>query len=309
MPPIKLPQDWEHVRTYRLDTTRDDERDWVVLYRFDLASEAEHDLVPIGGAVYQPTENDADPIRYDLLPRNDEYLCECECIATMDNVLSGLPGSELVVSDFCNKKLTRVSVFHWESAASGYVPTGHFSGSRIEIGQDELTVYQRVPHRAQLAFRQVYRPRDNKTYYPPGDLGDPVMAARYEYTFYDSEPKDVTQSPYPEKVILAFYSHYGDRKRMSKYITQQAWKEVEQCQSGQCGCLAPPDEIAHVWITDLQSGEYTSSDRASFDLTIMCERADSLLGQVLEPEMSIRWNLVQEDGRWKLELPEPTSVE
>ncbi len=311
-PPVELPEGWEHVATYRLDTNRDNSQEWVVLYRFDLPAGSEHSGGPIGGTVYQmDASNHSKLVPYDLRPRDGDYLCECECIAAMENVLTGLPGPELIVRDRCNGEITRLSIFYWDPNEAAYLSKGHFSGSRIEIELNNVTVNQRLPHRAQLALRQVYQSRDNETYYQPGNLGILVMPGKYELAFYRPEPEDVMRSPYPEKVVLAFYNHYTDPERAAGYFTARGWGQLEQCATGRCGCTAAPDEVAHVRVTHLQSGENAHSgdnlnpNQASFDFRVICE----LQNGAQEDETSVRWHLIRQDGRWKLDGAELTPIE
>ncbi|MBL7064530.1 MAG: tetratricopeptide repeat protein [Anaerolineae bacterium] len=304
---VELPESWEHVSTYRLDTNRDGNQEWIVLYRFDLPAETEQDGGPIGGVVYQLDDRDPPvPIPYDLRPQGGDYLCECECSAAMEDVLSGLQGPELVVRNRCDDEMTRLSIFYWEPNEDEYLPKGHFRGSRIEVELDNVTVDQRLPHRAQLALRQVYHPYDNETYYQLSDQGILVMPERYELAFYQAEPEDVMRSPYPEKVVLTFYNHYND-EQISEYFTEKGWEQLEQCTAGLCGCTSARSEITHVRVTYLQLGEETYSedkdlnpDRASVDFNVICERRNG----APESETSVRWYLVWQDNRWKMDNAE-----
>ena len=313
LPPVALPENWEHARTYRLDANRDSNQEWVVLYRFDLPSETEHDGSPIGGVVYQLDDSSPFvPIPYELRPQGGNYLCECECTAAMENVLFGLPGPELVVRDRCGGEIVRSSIFYWESNKEEYLPKGHFSGSRVEVELNSVTVDQRLPHRAQLALRQIYRPRDDETYYEPFERGILVMPEKYELVFYQAQPEDVKRSPYPEKVVLAFYNHYSDDEQAAEYFTETGWEQLEQCAAGRCGCTSARSEIARVWVTDLQPGEYTHSEgkspgpnRTVFDFNVICEHQNG----TLEDETFVRWYLVRQGDRWRLDDAEVTYAE
>ncbi len=306
LPPVKLPENWEHVSTYRLDTNRDGNQEWVVLYRFDLPAETAHGGSPIAGVVYQTDGSSPSvPIRYELRPQDDDYLCECECIAAVEDVLSGLPGSELVVRDRCDGEINRLSIFYWKPNEEKYLPKGHFSGSRIKVELDSVTVEQRLLHRAQLALRLIYHPDDNETYYGPFDQGVLVMPEKHELVCYQAEPKDAMRSPYPEKVMLAFYNHYTDAKQASEYFTEKGWEQLEQCTAGRCGCTSARSEITHVRVTDLRPGEDTSSDQATFDLNVICEHRNG----APDDETTIRWYLVRQDDRWKLDNAEVIPAE
>jgi len=222
----------------------------------------------------------------------------------MEDVLSGLPGPELVVRDRCGGEIVRLSIFYWESNDKEYLPKGHFSGSRVEVKLNSVTVDQCLPHRAQLALRQVYRPRDDETYYEPFEQGILVMPEKYELVFYQAQPEDVRRSPYPEKVVLAFYHHYADDQQAAEYFTKEGWEQLEQCAAGRCGCASARSEIVHVRVTDLQPREYSYSkgqspgpDWAVFDFNVLCEHQDG----TLEGETFVRWHLVRQDDHWRLD--------
>ncbi|MCP4541265.1 MAG: tetratricopeptide repeat protein [Chloroflexi bacterium] len=295
--PVMLPDNWEHVQTYRLDANHDGDREWVVLYRFDLRIGTEESSGPIGGVVYQPDHRSSSAFTlYKLRPRNGDYLCECECTAAMEDVLSGLPGTELVVRDRCNGEITRLSIFSWEPIEGEYLPKGHFSGSQIQVETNKVTASQRLPHRAQLALQQVYQSNDSKTYYQPGDLGILVMSGEYAITFYKDEPKEPMRSPYPEKVVLAFYNHYTELRKASGYFTRDGWRGLTECTTGLCGCASPHSAISYVRVTDLHSDEDITADEITVDSHIICERQDG----TSDDETFVRWYLVQQDGRWRL---------
>jgi hypothetical protein len=147
-----------------------------------------------------------------------------------------------------------------------------------------------------LALKQVYQSYDTKTYYQRGDLGILVMSGEYELVFYKAEPKDPMRSPYPEKVVLAFYNHYTNGRRVSGYFTGEGWSELEGCTTGRCGCNPAPSEIAYVRVTDLHSDDDINSDRVTVDSHVICEHQDG----TSERESFVRWYLVQQNGRWKL---------
>jgi hypothetical protein len=288
---------------YELDTNHSGDQEWVVLYRFDLPAETEGERGPIGGLVY-PQKDDGSPSTTPLQLRtpHDEYLCECECLASMENALSMLPFEELVVRDTCNERTTRAFIFHWEPNTGQHESKGHFIGDHVQVALNTVTVTQRVQHLSQLALELVYVPRNGGTYYQPDGRGV-VDPEKHELIFYGPEPEHVTLSPYPEKVVLAFYKHYTEGERVAELFTQRGWEQVEQCTTGQCGCLAGSEDVTHVRVTHLKPQEDTEPDQAVFAANIICELGD---GQ-LENETTVRWYLVRQDGQWKLDRAEPRS--
>jgi hypothetical protein len=296
-----LPDGWQYLSTYRIDTNDDGKREWVILYYFDLL-ERKTSGSPIGAVIYQPDdESPADIVAHELRPPDGDYLCECNCQFTMENVLSGLEGDELVVRDRCNEETTRLTIFNWDSDRKEYVSPGHFLGGRVEISGDQVTIKERLPSRAQLMKVKTYYPDDNRTYYRQDDQCTLLECRKEELAFCHGEPEDVLCSPYPEKVVLAFYKHYNDDEKAPEYFVESVRVYLGQCDAGGCGCIAPRHEITHVRVTRLQPETYNEAqdpepDRATVDAWIICERRDG--GS--EGEKYIRWHLVREDDRWQL---------
>jgi hypothetical protein len=220
----------------------------------------------------------------------------------MQQALSTLPFEELVVRDTCNERTTRVFIFHWEPNTGQYESRGHFIGDRVQVARNTVTVTQRVPHMDQLALELVYVPRNGGTYYQPNDRGV-VAPEKHELIFYGPEPEHATLSPYPEKVVLAFYKHYMDGERVAELFTPTGWEQVERCTTGQCGCLAEPRDVTHVRVTNLKLQEGVEPDQAVFATDIICELGDGRL----ENETALRWHLVRQDGQWRLDRAEPRS--
>jgi hypothetical protein len=302
-----LPEDWQHVITYRMDANGDGDDEWIVLYRFDLLNEGGKSSSPIAAIVYR-TDDSRPPnvISHELRAQDGDYLCECTCTLSIENVLSGLEDDELVVRDFCSEKITRVTIFHWDKKEEKYVPRGHFCGHHVTVNWNQVTVEQPWPGRAQLIVQEIYHPCDDNTTYRRDFQGTPEICAKKELVFSQGEPEDVMRSPYPEKVVLAFYNHFADEKA-STYFTEEGWARVGQCSANQCGCISARGEIAHVRVIEL-TPEYESyspnkdlgPDQATVVVTVACEHRNG----ASEAERSMRWHLIREDDRWQLERPE-----
>jgi len=319
-----MPDEWQYVDTYPLDTNRDGKLEWVVLYRFDLSDEDALCNSPIAGVVYQPNERKPPCIiPYELYPQGDPdryYLCEHECSVVMEDVLSGLTGLELLVRDQRDDQMVRLSIFYWKQDKEEYQARGHFFGNRIIVALDTVTVDQRLPGRAQLVMQCTYLPRENKnkTYYEEGGQGILVQPDRCELIFCQGEPQDVALSPYPEKIVLAFYNHYTDGDEgVSKYFTATGWEQLGHCAANRCGCTAARGEIEDVWVTRLQPLSETSSitpshqcedcgpDRAVVHSAVICKHRRG----AEDAETIVLWHLVREGDPWKLDHAEIMAVE
>jgi hypothetical protein len=296
-----LPDGWDHHSTYRIDTNGDGKREWVFLYYFDLL-ERKTSGSPIGAVIYQPAgESPADIIAHELRPPDGDYLCECGCRFNMENVLSGLEGDELVVRDRCDEEATRLTIFHWDSERKEYISPGHFLGDHVEISQDQVRIEERLPDRAQLVRVRTYYPDHYRTYYRQDEPCSLLECRKEELDFCYGEPEDVLCSLYPEKVVLAFYKHYNEDEKAPEYFAESVRAYLGQCDAGGCGCIAPRQEIAHVRVTYLKPEDATATDpnQAFVGVRVVCEHRDG----AEEGERPIRWRLVREDDRWRLERP------
>lgn len=300
-----LPDHWQHVSTDCFDTNNDGDQEWVVLYRFDQAVGTEANSGPVRAIVYQ--SDDIQPpnfLAYELLTPDSDYLCECKCTPTMEDVLSGLEGSELVIRDTCNKKTTALTIFHWDLAGNRYWPAGHFHGHQVEVALDEVRREERdLSSRAQLATCATYYPRDNWTYYQYDDQNVLVTPTKQELVFCSGEPEDVTLSPYPEKIVLAFYNHYTDTAKASGYFAEGAWEGLGQCDASLCGCAGPRSEITHVRVTGLQleweainKDRSLGPDQATVGATVVCEHP----GGMSDGETPVQWYLIRMGDRWQI---------
>ena len=295
---IPLPDQWRYIGTYSLDTNGDGADERMILYSFDqpVAGAKQHGN-PIAAFVYQP--DDKKPPNFfvhHLRAPGDDYLCECECTPKMEDVLSGLGGHELVIHDKCDGERVRLTIFQWSQTQWAYLPLGHFHSHRIEVMTDTVTVEERQESRAQLAMRQVYYAAGGQTYLLD-DQRTLAPPAKYEFVFSHEEPEDVTLSPYPEKIVLAFYQHYTDTANVSTYFADEAWDGLNQCDTGQCGCTTPRIGVAHVWVTSLEYFEDpTDPNHTTVEVTVVCEYSDG----TPENGAFIRWRLVRAADRWQI---------
>lgn len=307
-----LPPEWEYIASHRLETcqSENDIEEWLVLFRFDTPNSA------IRGIVYQIDKTHPPAIHpYMLDPPDRNYLCECQCTPTLENVLPN-PGKddeapELIVRDRCGSvspPTTRLTIFCWNEGIEEYEPLGQFWGNRIEVDYNEVAVTRLIPHhRAQLAMRYIYRPVGSNpaTYYiQTGEDYLPVSEQETEFVFYE-RPEGVLTSPYPEKVVLAFYMDYTQNDIL-KYLREDRWRD-SICADGGCGCNAPRNRIRRVGVTYLHCASERSAGRqpcggergpeeAAVDVEIICERKN---GQ-REQAKSLRWQLICEDNQWKM---------
>jgi hypothetical protein len=297
-----LPKVWHHADTYRIDVNGNGKNAWIVLYRFDLLNEGGESAGPITAVFYQPDDERPPNLLADPLhPRDRDYLCECKCTPALENVLSGWNGDELVFYDQCGDQISRLTIFHWDENDAKYVATGHFCGTCIEVTLDEVTVREPLQDRAQLSECKTYRAWDNKTYYQSS--GTPVPSKKAEIVFSKGEPDAVLDSPYPEKIVLAFYQNYDKDEEAPTYFAEKVRDYLGQCDTGECGCIAPRHEIDHVMVTELHPAPYSDKDpnpkQTTVGAWIECKRRSG----ESEGKKYVKWLLVRENNRWQLNQP------
>jgi len=298
-----LPDEWQYINTYRLDTNGDGNYEWVVLYRFDQLNEQGGSNSPITAVIYQLDGHRPPSIQaYSLQPPDRDYLCECVCTPNMENVLSALDGPELVFRDQCGDQIYRLTIFYWDKDKTTYIPRGHFCGTCIDVTVDQVSVRERKEDRIQLSECKTYHAFQNATYYRPDDNGALVEHVQKEIVFSKEEPEDIEYSPYPEKIVLAFYHHYNDDEEASRYFAAKARDHLGQCDAGDCGCFAKRHEIERVRVLELKADpkDTLHPDQAIVRALINCKPWNGRP----EGERWIQWRLIWEDERWQLERPE-----
>jgi hypothetical protein len=229
------------VSVERADTDADGFEEWIVFYMFDKRAATS----PILGAVYDNDRGNPPVIfPYHLTAPDRNYLSEQQVFGpslTVQELAADLTRTdrnpdgenvpELIVQGANELTIFR---YRWNSdpwdfprdAPSRYEAIGFFRGNggvRINLdqgspGYGRVTVIDRNGYeRSQLAIRSIYELRvdpqtNNETYLdllvPLGGVGAPRVAAPVVSTvdFNPTPPDNVINTPYPEKVVLAFYA-------------------------------------------------------------------------------------------------------
>jgi len=307
------PKTWQEVDPREVTV----DREWIVFYRDGDPSEN-----PIDAVMYRlsleecPTSSDETPsfVAYDLRSPYDGHMCECKCDAGRDELFSTYGGSELVIQDECEKKLTRLLGYRWVTETLKYELVTYFDGDRISWEPDRVTVDDYTLGGADLSFRCTYSPLEDVPLFTEKD-----SYSKGECVFTDGLPDDVLTSPYPEMIVLALYSQiqYTDTTKIQGYFADGAWELVDQWE-GQCGCPAADSPITHVRVINMDITESrqvmrpvdqycppnraieTAENRAIVTTEAVCEYGDGS-----EEPISVTWLLTWEGGGWRLMTPTP----
>jgi len=221
---------------YNEDTDGDGQKEWLVFYQFDLTDGRS----PYAGVVYDADRGDPPIIYpYRLLPLDRDYLSEgyrgdggrvWYQLQDIDQPDEQVPGSnatpgvrELFVYGSRDGLTTDLTIFrHYANTEAHafpsdspprYRPIGTFRGDGgvvFDPVSRVVTVTHRVYERSQLAVESAYAYNVALgRYTSQGDdrrMPEPV-SKRVIFAF--GMPADILDSPYPEKLLLGFYTVLG----------------------------------------------------------------------------------------------------
>jgi hypothetical protein len=257
LPESKRPQDVQ-----LLDADGDGKNEWIVFYKFDLVEGTTgRRFSPIGGAVYNDDHGDPPVVfPYELLPPDQVYLGEQNCVAEVRDLIPTNQGAELLVNNYAEEGLVvDLGVFHWydhdrddlsknpSEERQGYECLGFFHGSGgITLAESEVIVKERSDERSQLSIQRVYDVRGGSYFQPGGKELWPPVEKSVEFTF--GVPEDVAQSPYPEKIVLAFYLALGQNDPLAKTYLSEASGLRNVVGSSNFGTAADGDKIQRVLV-------------------------------------------------------------
>jgi hypothetical protein len=324
LPETKRPQEVQ-----LLDADGDGQDEWIVFYKFDLVEDATgRKFSPIGAAVYNDDHGDLPVVfPYELYPPDQVYLGEQNAVAEARDLITTNEGLELLVSNFPEEGLVAdLSVFHWydqdkddlsknpAEGRQGYECLGSFHGSGgITLAGSRVIVKERTQERSQLSVKSVYDVRD-KSYFQPGgrELWPPVEKS-VEFTF--GVPEDVAQSPYPEKIVLAFYLALGQNNPLAQTYLSEASGLRNLVGSSNFGTAASGDKIQRVLVKRIIYTPNKEREERHEPVFITVSVA-SVTSEGEDPPRDVTWEVVWEippDGDmekpgWKLHrIIPPTS--
>jgi hypothetical protein len=360
-----FPETWNVVNVARLDTDGDQENEWVLLYIFDSPENVQ--FVPVRCAVYDLAHREPKlPIiyPYHLQAPGWTYVGEGagRTFVSLQDVITDIPVEEeadlaranevIVTSTDGDGLVNRISIYHWrdnvpnelrtrtdphevlviprETEASGewYQCLGMFEGTlKVDLGVDKVLVWDRVNDRSQLAKVSTYTPlKGSSSGYLNADheLIAPVSTC---LDFSHGIPGNVSQTPYPEKVIMAFQKSYaGGLEGALDFLTPEAqdkWRPQDHPWIQQDPCVKQirygPYDLARSEIRSYSAAEEQSvteaeKQRISADearstkqapaqkipITAQIETRIQYSSGQQTKQVELRWRLTQVDSAWKI---------
>jgi hypothetical protein len=252
------------------------------------------------------------------------------------------PQEVIVESRDVDGRITRAAIFQWRNTVPpgehrkridpqewlvipGHMPErnsqwyhciGVFDGTlRVEVGQNQVAVWERLNDRSQIARVNTYKLSGTAAHpNPPNGYLDP----NHQLIVPDSSclglgfglPPDVSQSPYPEKIVMAFHekflseeNSYGDgflTPSASKKRASDANWRLFAPQSRpllQAPCIKeirydPPAETSSK-ASSFGGAEGSEPPQITAQVTTVVEYQPGKPKQVV-------WLLVQEENTWKI---------
>ncbi|MBN1641839.1 MAG: hypothetical protein JXA09_11450 [Anaerolineae bacterium] len=199
-----------------------------------------------------------------------------------------------------------------------YQCIGFFEGTvQVEVEKDQVTVTDRLNDRSQLARINVYRPSAGADgyLYNAQRLVEPASSC---IGFAFALPEDVVQSPYPEKIVVAFHQAFrnavGDYG--AAYLTENAQTARGKKPAWDLFAKLRQPAVEDVCIKTLRYGSELEAEIRSFNTSLSAQVTGGqpppittqveTVAQYQIPGQGVQqrrvvWQLVQEGNEWKIE--------
>jgi hypothetical protein len=299
------------LRVERVDTDSDGKLEWLVFYRYDQVGQ--HG--PVAALVYDVASGASQlpaVYPYRLRMPDQTYLAQDVPKVSMVEVLpepGGVtPRKELML--FTEQEL---AFFRVNGNAVNlpvddpplYRCIGFFrSDGGVSFNSDnaQVTVTSRQGYeRSQLVTRYYYKPGPDGYFITGTTTLMPPFASAVD--FAEGVPSAILDTPYPEKIVLAFYKSLKPDARATilEYLTAQAANEFTQGRLNY-GSPFPLDQINFAVVKEI--GYYPTQEDSKAAVVTVKVTFQSTSGQN-SPLTEVRWNLVREQNRWKMAFPQP----
>ena len=338
-----LPSSWNIVNIERLDTDGDEEREWVILYTFDTPANVA--FAPVRCAIYHIARREPDlPIiyPYHLQAPSWTYLgegTERTQVRTQDVVtlidldprqVYASPEEVIVQSRDGDGHVTRAAIFQWRDNVQNkhvdphevvvqpnlsneqgqwYQCVGLFEGSlRVDIKKDRVAVWDRLNDRSQLARVNAYRPSGAAGGYllNSNQLVSPVSSC-IDFAF--GMPENLTESPYPEKIVIAFLKQFTQGPDFgSQYLTEQAEEARQGDPYGYWRSFAPDTALPSLCIKELgynpdteTRAQVEAQKQGVGELSTITDTRIALSDDRDSVELRAVWQMLKQDNVWKID--------
>nr|MBC7245386.1 hypothetical protein [Chloroflexota bacterium] len=300
----------------REDTDSDGQLEWVVFYRFDQVGGGGPVAALIYDIVVDPEVQLPIAYPYKLRTPDQNYLSQDIPNLSLAEIVreDGNVRKELVFSTETELVFFRVTRDPKGPPVDNpplYRCIGFFrsdGGVSFNPGNLQVTVTSRAGYeRSQLVTRREYKPGT----LPEADgyflANTTTLVAPFEsrVDFPEGIPATILDTPYPEKIVLAFYQTLGKsdaQPALADYLSPQAATELTQLKL-RYGSPLPPDQIQRAIVQELSY--YPTQEDSTTALVTAKVIFQPKTGQP-SPLIEVRWRLVRIGNRWKMDYAEPS---
>ncbi len=296
----------------RVDTDSDGALEWLVFYRFDQVG----DRGPVAAVIYDVVRNGPFPVIYPYRLRtpNEAYLALASPRAMMVDVLDEVNGPQRRELLLYTK--TDMAFYAVDAAAIGVAsddPSAYrcigFFRSDTEVGFDPETrlatvVSQAGYERSQLVTKHYYRPEADGFFITGTFTLVPPAASRIE--FPSGIPETILETPYPEKIVLAFYQTFGKtnpKPTIDQYLTAQAGDDMAH---GRLWYGLPSNlSLAQLRNVAVKELSYYPTQDSSTSTVVVVKVVFNAINGVQSPLTTVRWTLNRIGSQWKMHFSQP----
>ncbi len=296
----------------RVDTDGDSQMEWVVFYRFDQVE----NRGPVAALIYDVVRDPASQLPvvypYKLRMPDQSYLAQTQPKVSLEDIVpesAGAASKELVFATDLELAFFRVNAGIVNQPLDNpplYRCIGFFrSDGGVSFDPSiglTVTVTSRAGYeRSQLVTRYYYKPEADG-YFITGTT-TLVSAFSSAVDFPEGIPTAILDTPYPEKIVLAFYKTFGKsdaKPTILEYLTTQAANEFMQGRL-KYGSPFPLDLLRFAVVKELSY--YPTQDDSQATTVTVKVIFHSTSGQK-SSLTEVRWTLIRDQTRWKMDFPQ-----
>jgi hypothetical protein len=309
---IPLPLGKPVLAVQRADTDSDKKLEWVLYYRFDQVGTGG----PVAALIYDVVNDPATQLPivypYKLRTPDQDYLAEEVPVLTRYDVLresTGTPRNELVFATTHEVSIFRLTrdpdVFAADNSPL-YRCIGFFRSDEVAFDPKtfEVTVTSNAGfERSQLVTRRYYDAANSDQVEGYFVTTTTSLAAPKESKVDFSEgriPDAVLDTPYPEKIVLAFYQTLGQASPGIDILYYLSSAAADAYKQGKLKYGSPfaLDQLDRAIVTELSYIATQDTDTVAHATAWVVFYTKSK--QKSNP-IEVHWRLVRVDNRWKMD--------
>jgi len=295
----------------RVDTDSDGELEWLVFYRFDQIGKTG----PVAALIYDVVHRTPPQLPviypYKLRIPDENYLAQGVPKVSLVDILpesGNMIRKELVFTTSVEAVFFRLNPDPASQLTDDppmYHCIGFFrSDGGVSFNAETLEV--RVTNRtglerSQLVARRYYKPVADG-YFITGTttLVSPFVS---KIDFPEGIPSTILDTPYPEKIVLAFYQTLGQENAnpgVTDYLSAQAAQEFKAGRL-RYGSPYPYTQLKRAIVKELS---YYPTQEDSTSANVIAKIVFYSTTGAKSPLIEVRWTLVRVQSRWKLDYPQ-----